>query len=155
MSIRGNGTTLMLENMMNLHIYETGCAISKCCIINLRFNSNRRPAAITSSIYAFIIVFLFFRSFRANNFFPWPFHFPPFFFLNLSSLHVEGDTRNCLVHSNFCDFIFILEFHICFKRNWKTTIISKKIWIRRHYLSDRIYLYRLKHKSVRLEVEEI
>lgn len=31
------GSILLLENIMNLHIYETGCATSKYYIINLKF----------------------------------------------------------------------------------------------------------------------
>ena len=50
MQILGNGNWLLLENMMNLHIiYETGCATSKYCIINFKFDGMRWPTTIALS----------------------------------------------------------------------------------------------------------
>ena len=50
MQILGNGNWLLLENMMNLHIiYETGCATSKYCIINFKFDGMRWPTTMALS----------------------------------------------------------------------------------------------------------
>ena len=50
LQILGNGNWLLLENMMNLHIiYETGCATSKYCIINFKFDGMRWPTTMALS----------------------------------------------------------------------------------------------------------
>ena len=84
MQILGNGNWLLLENMMNLHIiYETGCATSKYCIINFKFDGMRWPTTIALSAIV--------RSSRTlwQSLFRLPFWEQRFFF-----------TRNILINSD-------------------------------------------------------